>query len=309
MIYRNKTYLIAMLFLGLMSCSSQDVDSVIGKATDVITMSASIDEMSSRSATNILTDRFAVNNRIAVYIKEQTADVPSMVYTQPIEYRIISTAGVMAPTVGKDPFYPVNGNNVEINAFFPYVAAIAGGTYTLGTTQLTKSDYEACDLMVASFTGRDNNSPINLSFKHIASRIVFNLSTSQSNVKLNYSKVSLLNVKREANIDASTGSIYSVSGGTESPVLISNNGAVSGSAIILPQSFPANTRFIEIELASKEKVYGIMPNAFLFESGKTYIFNIDVVVDRVASTLTLNDIQIVDWVNETAQEIEGERTN
>ena len=83
------------------------------------------------------------------------------------------------------------------------------------------------------------------------------------------------------------------------------------SGVILPQTIPANTRFIEIELLTKEKVYGIMPTTYTFEPGKSYVFNIDVVVDRDASEFTLNDIQIVDWVNEysSPQDIEAERTN
>jgi hypothetical protein len=52
-----------------------------------------------------------------------------------------------------------------------------------------------------------------------------------------------------------------------------------------------------------------MPTTYTFEPGKSYVFNIDVQVDRDASEFLLNDPQIVDWVNETPQEIEGERTN
>ena len=100
-----------------------------------------------------------------------------------------------------------------------------------------------------------------------------------------------------------------MSGSKTDPVLISNDGRTASSGIILPQIVSANTRFIEIELLTKEKVYGIMPTTYTFLPGKSYVFNIDVVVDRDASEFTLNDIQIVDWVNETALEIEGERTN
>ena len=133
--------------------------------------------------------------------------------------------------------------------------------------------------------------------------------TSQEGVNLSSSKIRLLNVVREANLNTAEGKIISVSGTATDPVLISNDGRTASSGIILPQVINANTRFIEIELLTKEKVYGIMPTTYTFEPGKSYVFNIDVVVDRDASEFTLNDIQIVDWVNETPQEIEGERTN
>ena len=196
-----------------------------------------------------------------------------------------------------------------INAFFPYAAITPTGIYTIGTSQVSRTEYEACDLMSATVTGRDESAPLQLTFKHLASKVTVNLSTTQTGISLSYSKIKLLNVAREAHIDAAEGVITSVSGSKTDPVLISNDGRTASSGIILPQVINANTRFIEIELLTKEKVYGIMPTTYTFEPGKSYVFNIDVVVDRDASEFTLNDIQIVDWVNETPQEIEGERTN
>jgi hypothetical protein len=199
--------------------------------------------------------------------------------------------------------------DVKINAFFPYAAITPTGIYTIGTSQVSRTEYEACDLMSATVTGRDESAPLTLTFRHLASKITVNLSTTQSGISLSYSKIKLLNVAREARIDAAEGVITSVSGSATDPVLISNDGRTASSGIILPQVINANTRFIEIELLTKEKVYGIMPTTYTFEPGKSYVFNIDVQVDRDASEFLLNDPQIVDWVNETPQEIEGERTN
>jgi hypothetical protein len=163
--------------------------------------------------------------------------------------------------------------------------------------------------MSAHIIGRNETSPLTLTFQHLASKVTVNLTTSQTGVNLSSSKIRLVNVVREANLNAAEGKIISVSGSKTDPVLISNDGRTASSGIILPQVINANTRFIEIELLTKEKVYGIMPTTYTFEPGKSYVFNIDVQVDRDASEFLLNDPQIVDWVNETPQEIEGERTN
>ena len=305
-----KIYILTwVMIVGLTSCSNSDNDSAINTEPKQISLSAGI-ELESRAASNVLQTNFSANNRIGVYINEVTSEPsPSVTYPQPIEYRITNTSGKMTRLSGKDPYYPVNGHDVEINAFFPYAAITASGTYTLGTSQVSRTEYETCDLMSASVTGRDESAPLQLTFKHLASKVTVNLSTSQSGVSLSYSKIKLLNVAREAHINASEGAITAVSGSKTDPVLISNDGRTANSGIILPQLIAANTRFIEIELLTKEKVYGIMPTAYTFEPGKSYVFNIDVVVDRDASEFTLNDIQIVDWVNETPQDIEAERTN
>ena len=296
------------MIVGLASCSNGDVESVTNTAAGRISLSAGI-ELESRAASNVLQTNFSPNNRIGVYINEVTTETPTVSYPQPIEYRITNTSGEMSRITGGDPYYPVNGNTVEIYAFFPYAAITTSGTYSLKTTQISRAEYEACDLMSAHIIGRNETSPLTLTFQHLASKVTVNLTTSQEGVNLSSSKIRLINVVREANINAAEGKIISVSGTATDPVLISNDGRTASSGIILPQKINANTRFIEIELLTKEKVYGIMPTTYTFEPGKSYVFNIDVVVDRDASEFTLNDIQIVDWVNETPQEIEGERTN
>ncbi len=304
-----KVYILTwVMIVGLASCSNSDNDSAIGAEPVQISLSAGI-ELESRAATNVLQTNFSPNNRIGVYINEQTTETPSVTYPQPIEYRITNTSGKMTRLSGADPYYPVNGHDVKINAFFPYAAITPTGIYTIGTSQVSRTEYEACDLMSATVTGRDESAPLTLTFRHLASKVTVNLSTTQSGLSLSYSKIKLLNVAREAHINASEGAITAVSGSKTDPVLISNDGRSASSGIILPQVINANTRFIEIELLTKEKVYGIMPATYTFEPGKSYVFNIDVVVDRDASEFTLSDIQIVDWVNETPQEIEGERTN
>lgn len=304
-----KAYILTwVMIVCLASCSNSDVESVTNTAAGRISLSAGI-ELESRAASNVLQTNFSPNNRIGVFINEVTTETPSVTYPQPIEYRITNTSGKMTRLSGADPYYPVNGHDVKINAFFPYAAITSSGIYTLLDTQVSRTDYEACDLMSATVTGRDESAPLQLTFKHLASKVTVNLSTTQTGISLSYSKIKLLNVAREAHINASEGAITAVSGSKTDPVLISNDGRTASSGIILPQVINANTRFIEIELLTKEKVYGIMPTTYTFEPGKSYVFNIDVVVDRDASEFTLNDIQIVDWVDEIPQDIEGERTN
>ena len=310
MTLKSKHIILVFAFVVFASCSSNEMDNMVEKTASEIVLSTSVEQMSARGATNLLETNLSLNNRVAVYINELTALTPSVTYTQPLQYRVSNSSGDLSPVSGITPYYPMNGNYVEIYAFYPYAAAIAtGGNFTMSTKQVDKVDYEASDLMSANLIGRDESNALTLSFRHLGSKITYHLTTSQDNVKLISSKVKVTNVKLSANLNPSAGQIVSVLGGESSEILISNDGSKDGSGVIFPQTIPANTRFIEIELLTKEKVYGVMPTAYTFQAGKAYVFNIDVKVDRDPSVLVLNDIQIVDWVDETPQDIEGERTN
>ena len=313
MTLKSNFKILVFILVSFTSCSGNNEQyDVTDKAATKISLSAGVGDFIGRAATDVLSTRFSVNNRIAIYINELTATSPSVIYANPIQYRVTNTSGAISPASGSEPFYPINGNMVEIYALYPYAAATStGGIFTMRTKQVDKADYEACDLMAATIIGRDETNALSLSFKHLGSKITCHLTTTQTNIKLISSKVSLINAQRTAMLDPEHASIVSVMGDSSEPILISNDGSKDASGVILPQTIPANTRFIEIELLTKEKVYGIMPTTYTFQPGKSYLFNIDVQVDRVASTVTLGDIQIVDWVNEysSPQDIEAERTN
>ena len=308
----NRVYFFALGVVVMASCSSNnEVEIATNSVAKEINLAAGIEAMSARAATNVLDTRFIVNNRLAIYINEVTSETPSVVYSQPMQYTVYDKNGNIKPTSETVPYYPTSGNDVTIEAFYPYSAISPSGAYTFNTDQSESTGYQACDLMYAKVRGRNTSGAMNLSFKHLTSKITFHLTTSDENIILSSCRVKLLNVKRTTDIDPRNGTLAFAYGDTSEPILISKDGSKDGSAVILPQTISANTRFIEIELLTKEKVYGIMPTTYTFEPGTSYMFNIDVQVDRVASTLTLSDIQIVDWVDEYSapQEIEGERTN
>lgn len=108
-----KVYILTwVMIVGLASCSNSDVESVTNTAAGRISLSAGI-ELEGRAATNVLQTNFSPNNRIGVYINEQTTETPSVTYPQPIEYRITNTSGKMTRLSGADPYYPVNGHDVK----------------------------------------------------------------------------------------------------------------------------------------------------------------------------------------------------
>ena len=311
MTLKVRLYILLTSAIVLASCSSNDVETTVEKTAVKINLAAGIDQLTARGATDLLQNSLSVNSRVAIYINEMTSTTPTVTYLQPMHYRATNTNGDLAPVTGNAPYYPMNGNYVEVVGFYPYSAATsAGGSFTMGNKQVEKADYEANDLMSASVVGRDENNALVLSFKHLCSKISYHLTTSQENVRLISSKVKLLNVKKTALLNAPEGKIVSVVGGSENDILISNDGSKDGSGVILPQTILANTRFIEIELLTKETVYGVMPTTYTFLPGKSYVFNIDVKVDRQTSVLNLTNIEVVDWVDAYSdpQEIVAERT-
>lgn len=309
MILKNRVHIWLFGLLALTACSAGDDATSQNVSAPEITLSAGIEAMDSRAGTNLLNTSFAVNNRLGVYINELTIGTPSVTYNQPIQYIVSDKLGNIRPLTETVPCYPTSGNQVKITAFYPYAAITDAGNYTIKTNQTDNSGYQNSDLMSASVTGRNTSGALNLEFKHLCSKITYHLTTSDPDVILNGSRVSLLNVKKSASVNAALGTIGIAYGETSEPIVVSYDGGKDGSAIILPQSINGNTQFIEVVLYTGEVVYGVMPTTYTFLEGKSYLFNLDVKVDRVASTITLGDIQIIDWVDETPQEIEGERTN
>ena len=268
--------------------------------------------MESRAATDVLSNKFSVNNQFAIYINEVTAaPTPSVEYEQPMRYRITDTEGTMKPVNSPNPYYPASGNPVSVVAVFPYIAVNDNHLFEIQSNQNEKSGYQNSDLMYATLSGRNLTGDLVLSFRHLTSKITVVLTTSQEKTNLEYSKVSIINTMTQAVFDATVNNSVIASGNTDKKILISNNGSEACSGVILPQNISAGTRLIEIELISGEKVYGVLPSIITFEAGKSYTFNIDVVVDRVASTITLNNIEVTDWVDaySSPREITGDITH
>ena len=302
MIIFKNTYWFA-LALSIISCAGNEDTSFNTSA--VISFAAGIDSVS-RAATNILQTRFSVNNRMAVYINEITSETPSITYDQPMQYRIIDTQGSMAPVNAQAPYYPTNGHPVTISAVFPYTAITSDGVFKINTKQDETNNYQASDLMFAKTSGRNLTGAMNLLFKHATSKITVNVTTDDDNIDISYSRINILNTMTSVQLYAEYGSIGSAYGNKES-ILISTDGSQASSGIILPQRIEADTKFIEIELLTKEKVYGVMPSAYTFEAGKSYVFNINVQIDRNPSIVTLSNIEVIDWADaySTPQEITG----
>ena len=309
MALKNRVHIWILGLLALTSCSAgEDVASKSSSASEIV-LSAEIEAMDSRAGTNLLNTKFAVNSRLGVYINELTVGTPSVTYNQPIQYIVSDAAGNIRPIIESVPCYPTTGNQVKVSAFFPYVAINDMGSYTLRTDQSENSGYQNSDLMSATVIGRNNSGPLNLEFKHLCSKITYHLTSSDPDVIVEGSRISLLNVKKSASVNATLGTIGVAYGDISDPIIVSYNGGKDGSAIILPQTITSDTKFIEVVLYTGEIVYGVMPTTYTFQEGKSYLFNIDIKVDRVASTITLGDIHIVDWVDDssTPQTIEGER--
>ena len=295
-----------VLAVFMVSCTAGEQEQMDEKRVISFAVDA---EVESRAATDVLSNKFSVNNQFAIYINEVTAAAtpPSVEYEQPMRYRITDTDGTMKPVNATNPYYPASGNPVSVVAVFPFIAVNDNHIFEIQANQNEKAGYQNSDLMFASISGRNLTGDLLLTFHHLTSKITVVLTTSQEKTNLEYSKVSIINTMTQTVFDATVSNSITASGATDKKILISNNGAEACSGVILPQTVLAGTRLLEIELLSGEKVYGVLPSLITFESGKSYTFNIDVVVDRVASTITLNNIEVIDWIDAytTPQEIKG----
>ena len=210
-----------------------------------------------RAATGIQSDQFASGENIDVFINEATTtgqeSTTVTTYDQPLVYTA-GGSGTMTPPDNKQPYFPTSGNGVNIYAVYPTNTASTwnGTTFTVANDQSADASYKASDLMY----GQPANNPVNrtssatvLTFKHLLSKVTITLESGNGTPNLDGSIVKLKNVKPSTTLTPSTGGISEATGnGTDITVKESSNSALSGSAVVVPQTLA--TSFIEVTLAN-----------------------------------------------------------
>jgi hypothetical protein len=162
-------------------------------------------------------------------------------------------------------------------------------------------------------TGAPSSNPVGrtattvpLVFKHCLTKINLNIYPGEgiSMDELSAAKVSITNATPNATFNVKTGAVTAVSSvGTTAPVIDlgsvvpGQDGTITASAIIVPQTIAASTRFIRISIGtnpSTDLVYTLPEAAATtFEASKVYTFNITARM----SGLNITGSTITDWTD------------
>ena len=218
-----------------------------------------------RAAQNLNDNHFTVSDKIKVGISN--TGVGSYSY---YDYVVTNTStGTMAPASTPQPYYPLDGTNIDITAYYP---STAGTTFAVKSDQTTDEAYKASDLMYANTddTGAHltnlsmTTSARTLKFEHKMAKIMVN-ATPGTGVTM-ISDVTIKNVKNTVDFTYADGTCTTQA--TTSDIIMSNNGA----ALIPAQTVDGT--FLEIATNVGTATYSLANKEF--DAGHAYALNITV---------------------------------
>lgn len=205
-----------------------------------------------------------------------------------LTYFAADNAGSLQPSKGVYPYYPTNGANVDIRSIYP-TGYMNGNDFAVAKLNQTGQEaYMASDLMFAKLEDVERTtSAVQLTFHHLMTKICVNL-TGEGGVVLTNSTVKLLNVKTETTYNALTGvvKVADAKEGSESDILMTNNGAQGCAAIIVPQT-KGSGYLLEIILQNNDVLHYKTVQDIIFESGKVYTFNVKVIESNISVETTV----------------------
>ena len=295
----NRLLTLAAVAMTLAACNSE-----IDDLNVEIRLKSGLDvqQTDTRAATDIQSTQFDSGEKIDVYISENTTGTATTTYGtdgQPLVYTTTDALGNMSTTTQQ--YFPTSGNGVNIYAVYPSGTSIASeNTFTIKEDQSTDDNYKASDLMYGKPTTNPvarQKSAVSINFKHLLSKVTVVLKSGAGSPSLDGAVVKLKGVKPSTTLTASIsgGSVSEAGGDTKAiTVMTATTGALSGSAVIVPQTL--GTGFIEVTLknggvlTSKGLKNGdsSLTNVVL-ETGKAYTYTITVNLTGLSVSSSITD--------------------
>ena len=258
-----------------------------------------------RAGTSIQNNSLLTGEQVNVYI---TAPNGGATY-EPKVYRI-NTGGEMAPVGNIFPYFPTNGNGIDLYALYPVAVTNETRNFEVQDDQDKQAQYKQSDLMYGTIYDTDGNRmTVNptatkqvVTFKHKLSKITVKLTSGKGSPNIKNSEIQLCNVYKRIGFTPSSGALSGISGDPGYIKMTSNGGTTAGvSAIIPPQSI-STKYFLKVRLAGGDVIYYSPQQTFDLESGKEYRFNMTINQDGLTVNYTVGD-----WLN--TQDDQGNATN
>lgn len=311
------------VLVALASCSNDHVISQPGAEDTPIRIQANVGAVTTKAASSIQGTQFDANEKIGIFLKEHLSSGETNVatYTNPIEGTVNSTTQTKID-LGPTQYFPSNGRSVDCLAIYPKQfnsTDIKNSTrsFSVEEDQSTDAKYKASDLMYAYKENTTKGNPIELTFKHLLSKIIVEVVAdgSVSNSVLSDVYVDLLTTNKTIDItvgdidQGNPSSAKSVTVGTTpseqttiklgQPTYSSGNtktGEVA--AIIVPQTINSSTQFIKVRLnntggtGADYATYTYAPSSNVTFAGSTsYKYTITI----KAGSISVENVQITPW--------------
>lgn len=264
-----------------------------------------------------------IANGQAVGIFISDAITSSEVIATNLKYIADGNGTLTLGTGENTPYYPANGNAVEIYAYQPLSTTIGNdGTYefSVKTNQTYDKDgvgngnYYNSDLLYSeSSTYVRQKNAHSLSFTHKLSKIVCTLKPGEGNPSLTGATVDILGAETKGTFKPSDGTFTLLTGdqGTKSAVNM-NSTITSDSyiAVIPPQTFTKGTNFLKITVGTGVFYYSIPNDAGLtLAASNVYTYEITVNQTDVEVSSTIKEWEGIDANNTTGDAGMSDATN
>lgn len=258
------------------ACTNDDMDEqmALGEKVPVTLSYQTLEAVANRaSASQTLNQDYIESGKsVTVRISNTGADsYTNYIYTT-------GAAGVMNVPAANAPYYPLDGTNIDIKAYYPVSAS---GSHTVQADQSTNDNYTASDLMWATpITDQAKTaSAVTLNFTHKMAKMVMNVTPGSAVKQIN--SVTLKQVKRTIGFSISDGTLGALSGSAEDITVITgeatDGAVVHGAAVIPPQTINGNLLQIGVTMSdgtTGTATYTVASKAFA--ANNVYTLNITV---------------------------------
>lgn len=287
---------IATLSMGLMSCSSDltEQDNRLQQNAKTISLtSASL----MRAASDLQEDQISTSVEVGAFGIAGGTAVPNGINNQ---YKVESTGAL---TATNEMEYPTTGDDVNIYAYAPYNEAwtnySADQSFTVKADQSGDADYLASDLLYGVPTTNpvsNGTTSVTLGFKHKMSKVNVIIKKKEgATTSLAGAVVTITNTVPTATFNLSTGVVAKDATSTATDITvatIASDDTPTNSAVIVPQTLAANTRFVKIALSDGvTSLIAKLGAETKFEAGKAYNFTVTV-GDVTPGTETVVEIKL-----------------
>ena len=288
-------FLMAFAAVAFAACSGDDEQTI---DDNIIRLSSNIG--ASQGVTRAtLTDAEAQNTQFAssksVFVEVYKYN-GSTAYTTG-NYTTSNTSGAMTGSL----FYPADGSNIDICAYYPSTISSSSTSFTVGATQTSAANYQSYDLMYATkLTNKAKGSSHALTFNHALTKIIVNLQAgngvTDSDLTTHVTALKLKSLKPTAGFAISGGAVGTItaSGIAADVDILGTTKPGNHCAIIVPQQKTSGA-FIEVTYKGNTYTYSLASNT-TFEKGKVYTYNITV----NATGISLSSNSINNWTSTTA---------
>lgn len=288
----KKYIFLAVAAVAFAACSN-DEDQTMASDSGLIRLSSNIGTTQRVTRAN-LTDAKAQNTQ---FVSDKSVKVEvyktgqSTAYSTD-NYTTSNGSGAMTGSL----YYPADGSNIDICAYYPNSVSSSTTSFNVGTTQTSAANYQSYDLMYATKLTNQAKSGSGhaLTFNHALTKIIVNLSAgngvADGDLTSYVTAVKLKSLKPTAGFTITGGAPGSITAsGTAADVTITGDTKTSAHcAIIVPQQ--KSGAFIEVTYNGTAYTYSLASQT-TFRAGKVYTYNISV----NAAGISLSSNSITNW--------------